>query len=351
MRRHSTLRVVLLAIILILLLSNIQLTESTSFGQSTQQLQEIIHEGDILLNGTQTFTIKNCNYTQYGKITAENNATLHVENATVCIKMLLDSFRYGLTITNRASLLLINSTLILAYGMGLDAQTVLIQDNSTAVISNAEITSPFRNVGVVARYNSNISVYNSIFENSTGLAIFDNSTGYVQNSVLTYQLNVARDSYLTAKNSDIWGISGEKCDIQIMSCIIHSYSIISLGTIMSVCNSSITSTFGVYCSIARFEGSSLDSLTAGGYAFVKLISSSTSQTEARDNSTVWLINSEGGEIYTSSRSNVFVGYDLPLFGVIIVPYTWIPVLQAFLIIVAGSIILVILLLVRRRFRR
>lgn len=339
---------------IIRLLPNIQPTQATSFEQKSQQSQVVIHEGDILVNGSQKLTIKNCKFVQYGKITVENNATLDIENATLYIKNPSDPFRYGLTVTDQSSLLLTNATLILAHGREpyIYEQTILIEKNATAVVLDSNITSPFRNAWMVARYNSKISVQNSSFDNSTGLGSFDNSTGYIQDSTLTYQLNAARNSELVVEDSDINNIHGtDVCEIQIKNCVIYSYSEIYWGTNLLVYNSSIFSIFTVYDATARFEGSSIDKLIVNDCGSARLICCSTSKTRVMNNSTVWLINSDGGVISTLDESEVFVGYDLPLFGVVTFPYTWVPVLQAFLIILVTIIVIVVLLLIRRRFRQ
>jgi len=339
---------------IIRLISDIQLGQVASFEQKSRQSQVLIHEGDIVVNGSQKLTIKNCEFVQYGKIMITENSTLEIENATLYVKNLLNYFRYGLTVTNQSSLLLTNATLILAHGKKPKEheQTVLIERNSTASIIDSRITSPFKNAWVVSRYNSKISVQNSSFDNSTGLGVWDDSTGYIRDSTLTYQLNTARNSKLIVEDSYVNSVRGrDACDIQIKNCIIYSYSDIHWGPTLLVCNSSIPSVFTVYGATAKFNNSLIEELVVNDYGSARLVCCSVSKTRVLNNSTVWLINSDGGAISTINESEVFVGYDLPLFGVVFFPYTWIPILQTFMIILTVTIVIMVTLVIKRRFRR
>jgi len=339
---------------IIRLISDIQLGQVALFGQESPQSQVLIHEGDIVVNGSQKLTIKNCEFVQYGKIMIADNSTLEIENATLYIKNPQNYFRYGLIVTNQSSLLLANATLILAHGKKPKQleQTVLIERNSTASILDSRITSPFKNAWVVSMYNSKISVQNSSFDNSTGLGIFDGSTGYIQDSTLTYQLNTARNSKLIVEDSYVNSVhGGEACDIQIKNCVIYSYSSIYWGSTLLVYNSSILSTFEAYSATAKFNNSSIEELVVNDYGSARLVRCSVSKTRALNNSTVWLINSDGGVISTINESEVFVGYDLPLFGVVLFPYTWIPMLQALMITLTITIVIIVILILKRCFRR
>ena len=73
---------------IIRLISDIQLGQVALFGQESPQSQVLIHEGDIVVNGSQKLTIKNCEFVQYGKIMIADNSTLEIENATLYIKTL-----------------------------------------------------------------------------------------------------------------------------------------------------------------------------------------------------------------------------------------------------------------------
>lgn len=338
---------------MICLMFNIQISQSTS-SKKFWQLDYETHEGDILVNDSQTFTIKNCMFVQYGKITVSNNATLQVENAILIIKNLLMPFGIGLKVIDNANLSLINATLVLANGAKehLSHQVIEIEKNATAVVSSSNITSPYRNAWMVAQFNSEVIINNSIFDNSTGLGILDDSKGHIRDSILTSQLNVARNSNLTVEDSDINQIHGSDCsDIQIKNCVIHSYSEATWGTNMHVYNSSISSPFTFNDATAIFEDSSLDKLMANDHASVKLIRSSASGIHADLGSTVWLINSNGGVITAGDKSNVFVGYDLPLFGVMTIPYTWVPIIQTFFILMLFLIFIAVLVKVKKHFSK
>jgi hypothetical protein len=56
--------------------------------------------------------------------------------------------------------------------------------------------------------------------------------------------------------------------------------------------------------------------------------SSISGVRATGNATVWLIDCSIGEISTDGNAKVLIGWNLPLFGPVGVPYSWIPFMQA-----------------------
>ena len=156
---------------------------------------------------------------------------------------------------------------------------------------------------------------------------------------------IVEDSYVNSVNG------GEACDIQIKNCVIYSYSSIYWGSTLLVYNSSILSIFKVYGATAKFNNSSIEELVVNDYGSARLVRCSVSKTKALNNSTVWLINSDGGVISTINESEVFVGYDLPLLGVVLFPYTWIPILQALMITLTITIVIIVILILKRCFRR
>jgi rhodanese-related sulfurtransferase len=80
---------------------------------------ELIHNGDLIIDGTQTFVIENCTYIQTGNIIAKESARLVIRNANVSINMTYGA-QYNIVIQNNATVEMNNSVITAGFGFGLN---------------------------------------------------------------------------------------------------------------------------------------------------------------------------------------------------------------------------------------
>jgi len=93
---------------------------------------EIIHEGDLIIDGTQTYVIENCTYVQTGNIYVRDYGKLIVRDA-MFIANLTYKWEYGASMDGHSSLDVENSEMT-SYGAPLGIET---RDFSKIIIKNA----------------------------------------------------------------------------------------------------------------------------------------------------------------------------------------------------------------------
>jgi hypothetical protein len=69
-----------------------------------------IHEGDLIINGTQTYVIENCTYIQRGNIRVSDSARVKVRNAILRIDPQDYWFQFEFSVDSQATLEVFNST-------------------------------------------------------------------------------------------------------------------------------------------------------------------------------------------------------------------------------------------------
>jgi len=140
--------------------------------------QTIIHVGDLIIDGNQTFLIENCTYVQTGDIVVKDNATLLIGD----------------------SKLILNLTMNYEY-------SILAHDNATILSQNSTITTPTRLVFDI-----------HFFEGSHGLFKYSNVSlhgdiggfGHSLISIVSSQAFEVRSyeySNVIIRNSSLWGAS------------------------------------------------------------------------------------------------------------------------------------------------
>jgi hypothetical protein len=213
---------------------------------------------------------------------------------------------------------------------------------------------------IIGRQNSRIHVKRSVFEGpnpvylrSCGVITRDNSMARIQDS----ELDVAQaggNSSIYVSNSIILtgGVSaGGNSLIEIENSKVGTSQWLWDNSTIRVLNSTTDSIY--------FSGGSLivrDSivnhwLQVSGNSTAWLTSVSASRVTARSNATIWLINSHAGAIETSDQGRVYVGWQLPLFGIVTVPYTWVPILQGITVLATLVLIIALLVFLNRRWKK
>ncbi len=101
---------------------------------------EIVHNGDLAIRATQTFTIENCTYIQSGNVYVEDNAEFLIKNSA--FEILQDHVvQYSIQVTNYATLLIENSNVsavTVGGGGGLDLRFC---NNSTGMVTTSIIAN------------------------------------------------------------------------------------------------------------------------------------------------------------------------------------------------------------------
>ena len=206
------------SICLLLAMSWIQFSGSIAAGStirrdleiySSQYGNQTTHVGDLIIDGNETFIIKNCTYTQTGNIYVRDNATLILENAELFLNQ-SDYYQYSIHVYDAGSLLAKNiavesNSSFGTYARGSavlnlsDATTwrqpiypsglsrIIVFNSTTDMINPGDgcyLTINHSTISFlpVADGNPTIMIYNSYIEH--GLGITANATIYVENSAI-----------------------------------------------------------------------------------------------------------------------------------------------------------------------
>lgn len=322
---------------------------------NTSLHQNLVVEGDIVVE-TGTYLIENIDLNLTGKITASNDATIMIRNATLFLTTRgFTTFRDGIVLTDNSKLIAENATIVVKSANPTEESYIIAGDESTANITDSRLDGIAL---IIGRQNSRtyvnrsvlkgpdpvyLRVFGVITENNSMARIRDseldvagargNSSVYVFNS--TVQTRVfGENGLMEVESSDVgyaswfWGNS----ELRILDSTIHGISFGGLSLI-------------VRDSQVVYEASAQGNSTAW------LTNVSASRVSALHNSTLWLINSHTGEIDTRDQGKVYVGWQLPLLGLIAVPHTWLPILQGFAVLAALVLIIALLVLLNRQWKR
>lgn len=139
---------------------------------------EIIHEGDLIIDGTQTYVIENCAYIQTGDIYVKDKARLLVENATLVLIMQYDD-QNNIYIQDYAIAEIDNSSVKIEYW----SASLRLSEQAKANITH----SAFDHVGIVSWGSSRVVITNSTLPE---LSFWEASQVLVQNASVTWTINL-----------------------------------------------------------------------------------------------------------------------------------------------------------------
>jgi cytochrome c-type biogenesis protein CcmH/NrfF len=94
---------------------------------------------------------------------------------------------------------------------------------------------------------------------------------------------------------------------------------------------------------AWVNGSSVRYAHFNGAVSASFRASSLTEIVAQGESSIQLVDSSYGSIQTEDNATVLVGWQLPIFGVVAMPYAWIPIIQtgaALTILIVSTVLLV-----------
>lgn len=305
---------------------------------TTSQLPTVTYEGELVVKDNQTFTIEDKEFNMSGKIVAEDTSTLVIRNSSFIAIPGIDS--YAIVMKNRSRLLVDNAVIVFEHPSGF-AVEILVQDEAEARIFDSTIQ---KRGYIRAHNNSTINVSNTTIMVGTtistypasGVATFDASAAEIENSKMD-GIFVWENSKASINNS-VAGIvrtGGEESD----------------KTTVNITNSRIDyiETWGGGAPTIHLENSNVTSASVSLNASAIFAGCSVAEISASGNASVWLLDSSVGKIEAQDNAAVFLGWHLPLFGLVTLPYAWVPILQ-FSVVIAVFVTVIALVLVFRRKR-
>lgn len=321
------------------------------------QYQNPAVEGDIVVeNGT--YLVEDTEFNLTGRIIARNDAVVLIRNATFFLTTRgYTYYREGIVLADKSRLYAENATMVLKSANAGEESYIIVGDDAQANITDSKL---YGTAIIIGRQNSRTCVNRSILKGPSpiGFEVFgviteDNSTARIQDSEL-----------------DTTGARGNS-SVYIFNSIVQTRGVSTSGNgLIEVENSNVgysqwlwdNSTFRILNSTVdgiQFEGLALtvrDSrvvydIAIHGNSTAWLTSVSASRVTATDNSIVWLINSYAGAIGTRDQGKVYVGWQLPLFGIMAFPHNWLPILQGIAFLAALILIIALLVVLNRRWKK
>jgi hypothetical protein len=293
------------------------------------------HEGDLYINGSETFILHDREFNVTGTIFIQDHSTLDIENTTLTLRLPFDSSATDvITAADQACVLLSNSTIVVYKYSGPPYQSAITGHNQTQIsISGSTIEGYQASISLFDA--STITMKNSkITGEDNFLETLGNSSSNVENS--TFQtLDLEDNSTASVTNSTINEISVGNVPGQTALNITGS-STIDVGTWgKGSCNYII-------------ENSTISWLDVSSNSLAHITRTSGNQLSTHENATVLLSGSSWNQIDLGRNAVVLVRdwfFGLPLLGFVEVPYTWVLPVQIFIvasvIVAIGVTILVI----------
>jgi len=280
------------------------------------------NEVEINISDHETLFMLDHEYNLTTKVNAEDHAAIVVKNARLTLSP-SDSAGISLVLKDQSRLFSINSTIDftrLTFG---DCQIVLQdeaeanftettlvgwgyvvgRDASAVYVEKSNIGS-----GLAGLHSPGVATYGASrvrVEDSTvdGVYVWENSTASIDRS----DVGIVRTAWAESGKTTI-NITDSRVDTIETSAVFEQPT---GRAVIYVTNSTVE--YAVYVhsnSIAWIENSSVAMVRATG------------------NATVWLVESSVGQISLEGNARVLLGWYLPLFGLVGVPYSLIPIIQA-----------------------
>ncbi len=312
-------------------------TATIKFSQVSMeyQYQNITHNGDLLINNNETMIIANSTFYMNGTITVKDTSTLIVKSSKFTAAPFYET---GIALEDHARLVIMNTTMIFRQLIGF-AGEISARNDSRIIFENVNT----ENRGFIMAYdNAMISVNTSKLVYGT-LANYDEGSG-----VVTFDKSTARMDNSTINGAFIWDNSTTSISNSSLG-IIRSTWKGSERTTINVTNSRID-TIEITSGIAdlNVENSEIRTITFNG-GKASFLRTSVGKLESYGKSEVTFIDSSYGPIEPSNETSVLIGWHLPLIGLVIVPYEWIPLIQeAAVLLVLVAIIITALVIWRAR---
>jgi len=306
------------------------------------------HTGDIIVeNGT--YSIENMEFHLLGKMSVRNDATVIARNAKL---VLLPG--YAVELENKSKFVAENATIFFQPSIG--PSYIVVDHESQLNITDSRLSGWG---GIIARHDSKMYIENGTLEGpnprdreNCGVITEVNSFASIQNSKLDSAFARGQSSILVMESIiQPNGVSAiENGTIEIENSDVGYCQGLLENSNLRISNSTVEGiSFGG--SVLQVRDSQINGLWASVNCSATLIGTSVSYVKAHGNSTIWLINSVVREIKTWDEAKVHVGWQLPVLGVLTVPYTWIPILKVVFVIAILIVIIAAAVLINKRWKR
>jgi hypothetical protein len=297
--------------------------DATVFSTNvTTQYQNITYDEDLLVHNNQTFTIENSEFLMNGTITVEDTSTLIIRNSnfTTIPDPATTTGDASIILVDQSNLIIIKTTAIFIHPYGDFNCKIFVRDDAKANITHSTLQNL---VYVRGSENSVIHVNNSTivanaFWTKSGVATSDNSTAEIEKSIMEGAF-IWDNSTASIKNSvvELLGTGSDPPDKTTINVV----------------------------------ASKIDQLEAFGATKICVEDSTVTHMNAHSNAEILFVDCHVGRFETHGNPKVVVGWNLPLFGLVKMPHTWIPYVQVTIVVAIGATIFIVLrLLLRRRAR-
>jgi hypothetical protein len=286
-----------------------------------QQQNATRHVGDIVVEHNDTLLIQDCQFNQTGKLIIKDNARVTISNSTFISNWNPNETpdeaywrTKNLILQNQSRLTIMNSQLILSANASYnrDAHCVIVCDEATLNITDSEISySDGLGDYIYGRNSSRIWMRNAVMSTfypesqptpeypKSGLAVEDESQAEVQNSTLDY-------AYVGQTADSSSGLSNCTLDIDA-----SKLEYLEMG--------------GTDFSTVKLSSSNTSRLDVSGRdSSVRLTNTTVGDLNKNTSARIVLFDSSIQNIYVYAFSNMWIVWELPLFGQVEIPYTWAP---------------------------
>jgi len=307
-----------------------------------------------------TYAMENMELNFTGKMTVTNDATLKVRNTTLVLTTRGETFyREAIVLRDKSRFIAENATIIFKSVNAIEDSYITVGDEALVNITDSELNGL---AFIIGEQNSRTYINRSTLRNPSptgtldyfGVSARDNSTARIQNSKLDVA-GAGDNASAYILNSDlmaggIFGGDGNSL-IEIRNSIVGTVQWLRDNCTLRISNSTIE-VIGFEGSVLHVEDSGITLvLRVYGDSTALLKSTSVKYVQAYDRSQVWLINSAAKDIRTLDEGKVYVGWQLPLFGTISFPHTWLPILLVLAFLLALSLIIALLVFLNRQWKR
>jgi hypothetical protein len=282
------------------------------------------HEGDLIVSGNEEVTIENCEYQLIGNIIVKDNATLTIKNVIfnqTTNQYLPETVSSGtpanILIKNRASLFLINTTLMIPQNV---TSRILVQNEAKIYVTDSRIENFQYDISIWAIDNSLVSIRNSIMKRAkedvgqwtiemTVVVCTEYSEVHIEN-VTFDRATVYQHSRIFIERSTLKDALRlfDSPTVQVTGSTIYGY-VTAEGNPLIYIRSSIIG-FGNSTTESSYISASEPTTSAD----IWLIHMNVERVIAGGNSKVRLIDTSVKYVHLYDNATLFVGWDLPLFG-------------------------------------
>ncbi len=310
------------------------------------QYQNVTYEGELLVNGNKTFTIQDSEFYMIGKITVQDTSTLIIQNSKFTA---MPIYRDSIVLKDQANLIVTNTTMISKSQTSFRCKLHVYNDAEVNITHSAlekrwEIVAYNSSVINVNNTTTQMIFYGADTASLNGVITYDTSTAEIENSTIE-SIFVSDNSTVSIRNSVVKQVRMEgrrsgsahadNATVDIICSTVEYINAMKGMPILYVEDSTVTWR-------ANFLASSS----------VQFTRSSIAELIAQKNTNIILIDCYAESIETRNNSNVFVGWHLPLFGLVTMHYTLVPIVQTIITIaIVVMIIAVLVFLYRKRARR